>query len=123
MDSPKPVPTNLLNICDGAIPEVFNRDLQEVLDNIADVNTPAETAREIILRVKIKPSKSREAAALTFDCKTKLAPVQAVDSTLYLFKSDGQLKAFSRDIRQEEMFKAEELANVTPLRKTAEAGD
>lgn len=122
--APKPVQTDLLNICDGSIPEVFKRELREVLDNIADVNTPAELSREIVLRVKIKPSKSRESAALTFDCKSKLAPVQAVDSILYLSRDDQKkLQAYSRDVRQEELFQSEANAgNVTPLRPAA-AGD
>lgn len=123
MQPPKPVPTNLLNICEGAIPEVFDRELQEVLNNIADMNTSATVSREVILRVKISPSESRQSAALTFTCTSKIAPVKPVASTLLMFRDEEQvLHAYSRDIRQEEMFAAEQAGGVVPLVAKPQAG-
>ena len=64
---------NIGNLCGGAIPEVFDRTLEQVMKNIADINCPAEQKREITLKISFKPAENRELGEVSFKCEAKLA--------------------------------------------------
>ena len=50
-------------ICGGGVPEVFQRELYEVLKNINDPNTAAEKTRTITLKFTFKPAEDHVALA------------------------------------------------------------
>lgn len=97
-------PLTLVTICGGAAFEVFQRELQEVLDNIADVNTEATKTRKVSLVFEIKPSKTRRTGDVTFTCNSKLAAVEPVQSTIFIGTDAGKTVAFTEDVRQEQLF-------------------
>ena len=74
---------SLSNLCGGAIEEVFQREFAEVLANIADINTDAEAKRKITLEFTIQPFEDRSGAQVTFACKSKTVPVNAVKGTVW----------------------------------------
>lgn len=96
----------LQTICHGGVPEVFERELAEVLKNIADPNTSAEKSRTITLKFVFKPSEDRTGAAIDFTCRAALQPVKMVKSTMFLSRHTGQLKAYAQDQRQAVLFDA-----------------
>jgi hypothetical protein len=53
---------SLVTIGGGAAVELFDDALKEALRNIADPNTEAKTPRDIVLKVRIRPSESRDCA-------------------------------------------------------------
>jgi hypothetical protein len=55
--------------------ELFNAEFQRVLDNIADENTKPTAAREVNLKIKIKPDEDRELCKVEIHANSKLAPV------------------------------------------------
>jgi hypothetical protein len=112
---------DLFNICGGAVPEVFLRELQEVLDNISDINTGANKSRSIVLKFDFKPYPDRSAFSVSLQCKSGLASVEAIEGIAYLVKQDGKVSAFARDIRQQSLF--EEKAEAAPDGKSAAAGE
>ena len=59
------------NLQDGVIIQRLESALSQVLFNIADLNTD-NGAREINLKIKIKPDETREIADVIIQCKTKL---------------------------------------------------
>lgn len=91
---------SLTTICHGGVPEVFERELSEVLKNIADPNTAPEKARTLTLKFTFKPTEDRSGAAIDFSCRASLQPVKMVKSNLYLSRQAGQLKAYASDHRQ-----------------------
>lgn len=97
-------PISITSICGGAIPEVFERVLQEVLDNITDPNTSDLKARAINIQLTFKPMAGRTGAEIAFQCASKLSPVAAIKSSVFLAKQDGQLRAYARDVNQQVMF-------------------
>ena len=99
-----PHPLTLGTICGGAAEEVFAREFAEVLKNMVDPNTPAASAREIILKFRFKPLSDRSGAEVTFACASKLAPVDIVKSSIFLSRGGGQLAAFAPDTRQTPLF-------------------
>lgn len=68
----------------GAAVERFNLALQEALNNIQDINTPAKTARSVTLKCTIKPDEDRGIANVKVDVIPKLAPVTPFDVRVFL---------------------------------------
>lgn len=95
----------LANLCQGGAEEIFQRDLDRVMENIADVNTPAEGERTITLKVKLKPSADRRSAIATFTSETKCCGISALRGTVYFTKQpDGSLEAFPDNPNQVLLF-------------------
>jgi hypothetical protein len=97
-------PLTLDSICEGQVPSIFERELREVLDNIADVNTDAEKTRSITITFNIKPLGDRSGAVMSFNCKSKLIPVKVAASTCFLSRHTGRLEAYGTDTRQGILF-------------------
>lgn len=108
---------SIANICSGAVSEIFQRELDRVLANIADVNTPADKKRKIQLTFIIKPYEDRTGAEIEFGCSSQLAPVETVEGRIFLGRRDGRLVAVPHDPRQPELFDrpAEPSDKVTPI--------
>jgi len=94
----------LSNLCGGAIEEVFQREWAQVLTNIGDVNTDPEAKRKLTLEFTITPFEDRSGAQVTFACKSKAAPVNAVKGTVYLQRRGTAMVAVPHDPQQIRMF-------------------
>ncbi len=102
----------LATICHGGVPEVFERELREVLANIADPNTVPEKTRTMTLKFVFKPTEDRTQSEIYFSCKSALQPVKVVKSQAFLSRHTGQLKAYAVDMRQGALFGEEPAATV-----------
>lgn len=84
----------------GAAAELFNDELGKVLSNIVDVNTDHKTAREVSLKVTIRPNEDRTFGAVTIAASSKLAPVKSVGTAFFIGRKAGRAVATERDSRQ-----------------------
>ena len=95
---------SLVNIRGGAAVEMFDIALQKVLENIHDINT-TEDAREITLKVKIKPlPENRSIIMYSIACPTKTCGQEPVKGTADLNTDTGHLVAVDRIPKQEGLF-------------------
>lgn len=94
----------IATICNGGVPEVFARELAEVLANIADPNTDASTTRGLTLKFTFKPLDDRSGAIVSFSCRPVLQPVKVATSPVFLSRHSGQLQAYALDHRQASLF-------------------
>jgi len=101
----------LSNLCGGAIEEVFQREWSAVLANIGDVNTDPEAKRKLTLEFTITPFQDRSGAQVTFSCKSKTVPVEAVKGTVYLQRRGTAMVAVPHDPQQIRMFDAKAAAS------------
>lgn len=110
---------SLSNICDGAAEPLFNRELQRVVDNIADVNTNADAVREITLKVRFKPDLKREMAHIDIQAVAKIAPFSPHASAAYLGKNAaGRECAIGRNPNQKDFdFGAEGVDSINKNKK------
>jgi len=84
----------LQNIAGGALQELFENDLERVLENIYDKNTSFKKARKLIIELKLVPSdESREIVLVDIATKTILSPVQGVTTKLMLDRNGNKLTA------------------------------
>lgn len=95
---------SLLNLCGGAIEEVFQKEWAAVLANIADVNTDAEAKRKLTLEFTVKPFEDRSGAQVTFSCKSKTVPTAEVKGTVFLQRKGLVMVAVPHDPKQARMF-------------------
>lgn len=95
---------SLSNLCGGAIEEVFQKEFASVLANIADVNTDPEAKRKITLEFTVSPFEDRSGAQVTFSCKSKTVPVQAVKGTVFLQRKGLVMIAVPHDPQQIRLF-------------------
>jgi hypothetical protein len=103
----------LSNLCGGAVEEVFQREWAAMLANVADINTNPEAKRKVTLEFEIKPFEDRSGAQITFHCKSKTVPVEAVKGTVFLQRRGLVMVAVPHDPKQIRMFDG----------KTAATGD
>jgi hypothetical protein len=90
---------SLASLRGGAAVEMFDGELQRILDNISDPNTTLAT-REVTLKVKIKPSSSRTMGQVDITCSAKTAPNSPVSSSFYLGRDRNRTVAFEYNPEQ-----------------------
>ena len=76
-------------ICNGAARELFEAELQRVVDNINDSNVPATEKRKVTLEFTFSPSPERDWAGITMQTKVALAKMRSVEGGL-IFDDEGK---------------------------------
>jgi len=116
-------PLKFENLGCGAAEEKFEDALNKVLANILDPNTRPTTAREVILRVKIKPSEERTDADVIIDCQAKLASEKAFPTKIFIGRDiQGNPEAHEVNANQMKLFpKSKE--NITNMAAAAAGKD
>ena len=92
----------LETIASGALEELFQRELQRVIQDIDDPNSDPEVRRQITLEVNFHPNSERSSAVVQVKAKSKLAGNRPVSSNVYFAFStvDGQFVARVHDPQQ-----------------------
>lgn len=95
---------SLINLNNGVAVEVFDRDLAQVMENIRDINTDAETTRKITLTVTFKPNPDRTGATAIVESQVKLVGVKANRGSIFILQDKGKPIAYPKDPRQDSLF-------------------
>ena len=91
---------SLNDIMGGAAIEAFDHELQRLAENVLDPNTVPTATREIVLKVKIKPTSDRELGAVSLTCTAKLASSKPLDTRLFFAMQKGRAVAIEHDPKQ-----------------------
>ncbi len=103
----------LANLNNGAIEEMFQPELQKVLNNLGDSNTSWKQAREINIKVKIRlTNEARENAVTEVSVVSKVAPSKAHESNIYLENTGHGVLALFKEVEVQP-----DLDNITPISK------
>lgn len=101
---------SLTTMFKGAIPDLFKRQLAEVVRNMKDVNTKAEDKRSISIEITFHPFKDRSGFLYTLEPpKMKLSGVNVseIQGSAFITTQDGEWKVFAHDPRQTQLFAQE----------------
>lgn len=98
---------SLINLNNGAAVEIFQKCMEEVMDNIHDYSTDPQTPRTITLKIKFEPNNDRTGAEITVTPKVELAAVKACRGSIFITSKNGKPVPYVRDIRQEKLFNEE----------------
>ncbi len=112
-------PISLDTIGGGAAIELFDDEMRRVLDNILDVNTKAESLREVRLTVKIKPNADRGICNALIEVSSKLASPEGAGTVLYVGRREGVAIAIENNPKQPNLF---DQPRDTVVRLTREEG-
>lgn len=95
----------LSNICGGAVQEVFERELRQLIQNLKDPSTPPDQKRRLTVVLDFVPFSDRSGAEVTMKCETKLAGVEPAKGSVFFLRNDqGEAVAYPHDPRQENLF-------------------
>jgi hypothetical protein len=94
----------LQNMCRGGAEQIFQRDLEKVMENIADVSTPVDTKRKITLTIEFDPDPDRAGAVISFSSATKLSGVAGVRGKVFFARMGDEVKAFPENPNQLAMY-------------------
>ncbi len=100
---------SLVNLSEGQAVELFNLELQRVLNNIADVNSPAKARRSVTLKVTFVPDETRQVADVMIDCDSKIAGNRGVKTQVAMGMHHGKQIAVEGNINQGKLFEKEPL--------------
>ncbi len=87
----------------GAVEEVFQHVLAQVLENIDDVNTEAKKPREIAIKIKLLPSDDRAMIAVDVAITSKVPSVKSMATTLYVQKDSLGITATEYRPKQDQL--------------------
>lgn len=99
---------SLENLARGAANELFEKALEQVLQNVADYNMPAGKTREISLVFAMKPDEDRKRIGVEVGCKVKLASATGVSTEVYIGKHNGRHVAVEYNPDQMGLFDSQE---------------
>jgi len=93
------------SVANGALPELFERELQIVLANLVDVNTSDKGTRRITIEIAFTPMHGdRSSIMATAKVSSKLSGLSPVGFAMHVAKKNGKLIALSNDPSQMGMF-------------------
>jgi len=76
--------SSILEMAQGAIMEQVNMEVEKIVGNILDPNTPSTKKRQLNLVVDFAPSADRSSVVITATAKSKLLPNNAIQTTLFV---------------------------------------
>lgn len=86
----------------GAAFELFQAELERVLENVLDPNTEATDKREVQLVVTIKPTAERTEGVVLVRAKSKLAATRGAGGTIFVGRKRGQAVATTFNPKQQQ---------------------
>ncbi len=94
----------------GAVSERFEDEMVKVIENVLDPNTDVKKAREITIKLKVKPyPEDREMCEMEAIVSSKLAPTKTLISTLHVGMSEhGEVNAVENVPQQGGLFPEQE---------------
>jgi hypothetical protein len=90
---------SLANLGRGAAIERFDDEFKRVLANILDPNT-TPGAREINLRVKIKPNEARDFCTVNVFCTSKVSAAKPFETQFFVGRDSRGIKATEHNPQQ-----------------------
>lgn len=83
---------NLESLAGGAFAERVNQAIKEVMENIADPNTPWKTKRKVTIEMTFEAKEDRDITNIDIVAKPKLAPRESIHTKILIDRNmDGEV--------------------------------
>jgi len=96
----------LNSIAGGVLPELFDREMKKVVENVLDLNSAATAVRTINIKIKIKPDEKRNFGHVSIVVISGIASQNPYGSTMYFGRKGGEAQAIEPP-HQKELFPVE----------------
>lgn len=90
-------------LANGAVPELFKQELDRVLANILDPNTPADAKRSIRIDITIEPNDDRTAARHFVEVSSKIAGFKGAAGVMFVGRRRGEPVAVVSNLQQTQL--------------------
>lgn len=90
-------------LANGAVPELFKQELDRVLANILDPNTPADAKRSIRIDITIEPNDDRTAARHFVEVSSKVAAFKGAAGVMFVGRRRGEPVAVVSNLQQTQL--------------------
>lgn len=80
---------SILEMAHGGFLECVDYEMGKVTDNILDPNTKPTDKRVLTITMELSPDELRRTVQVRFSSKVKLAPINPVQTTLFLSGNDS----------------------------------
>jgi len=110
---------SLVNLMGGLAIARFDDELQKVLNNIVDPNTPAKAKREVTLKTTWLPDSDRDLSRMEISVTSKLAAAEKVATKVFIALTRQGPVATEHNPSQP-CLQFDEPTNVAPLRPVGE---
>lgn len=87
----------------GAARELFQQELDRVLENVLDPNAEATSKRRIRLDVEIVPNAARDECSVVVRASSKIAAPMGAGSTIFVGRRMGRAVATTFDPKQQQL--------------------
>ncbi len=94
---------SVTNIGNGRCADHINERIKDVIADILDPNKPATAVREVTVKIKFIPSKSRRESKIEYAAAAKLATMEKEEAYCNVRKIGGQPFASVEHIEQQEL--------------------
>lgn len=78
------IPLKIETLYQGGAVERLHAEMQRVLANIADPNTPAKKVRKVKLEISIKPNEQRNMAEVIVSTSSVIVPPEPLETSIYI---------------------------------------
>ena len=90
----------LINLGNGAAVEMFNTELEKVLNNLDDINKKSKDERSITLVVKFKPGETHGIISTSIEVKSKLSGQRVFATNIMMGRKGAKVEA--RELYQQQ---------------------
>lgn len=101
---------NLEALAGGGFAERVNQAVREVMENIADPNTPYKTKRKVMINMTFEAKEDRDITNVDIVTKVTLAPRESVHTTVLIDRNmDGEIMAaeYKKQITGQQVIKVD----------------
>jgi len=96
-------PVTIFTIGNGVLAELFDRELEKVVEDVLDLNSIATAPRSITIKVMVKPDENRNFGHVGITVASSIGKPKPVGSTMYFGRKNGKIIAVE-NMAQAEMF-------------------
>lgn len=80
---------SILEMCQGAILERANYEMERIIDNVLDPNTKPNAKRKLTITLELIPSSDRKQITVNATAKCTLVPTEPVTTGLFITSQPG----------------------------------
>lgn len=116
MPETEPTTLTVANIANGAAVELFEEELEHVLENMLDPNTDPKAKRVVTLKFTFVPNRDRDSADVKVEAASKLAPMHSGEGGIYMARQHGgKAVAVAHHPEQLKMYEEQKKAEVSAV--------
>jgi hypothetical protein len=79
------------SLADGALMDLFDKQVRKVMDNIKDPNTAPKSKRKVTLEVEFAPDESRKIVSVVISTHATLSHIKPISTAAILEEENGKL--------------------------------